>query len=198
MASALHQGARLGLLAALAMAGCVDLKDPPRRTQDDSPATCDQACQDGVALRAVRETMKLAYNLTLQGKPVGLQDVTTACPEGGSARIVGSASSNAEQGATQVNLTYTFAGCVYRQVDHDSADQNYLMTLDGEVVEQGLIAVQPSSTTALVLRSDSLTLSGQVFEPSVDYHADQCALAVSQSGDELSGTLCDRPTGFSF
>ncbi len=190
------------LVAALLGAGCLDdpLPSPGLGPQADQPATCDEKCQDGVALRSVREAMKLVYNLTLQGKPVGFQSASTPCPEGGSADVQGNATSNAEQGATQVYLTYTFHDCVYRQIDSDldERDENYVMKLDGVISQSGLIAVQPSATTALLIASDSLSLEGQVYSPPTSYQASECVLQVSQSGDEIAGTFCTREAGFTF
>ena len=55
------------------------------------PPPCDAECQDQIALRSLREGMKLVYNLTLQGKPVGPQDATVPCPLGGSAHVFNAA-----------------------------------------------------------------------------------------------------------
>src|SRR5262245_58145120 len=46
------------------------------QAEPPEPPPCDDACTDGIALRSVRETMKLVYNLTLQGNDVGEQDET--------------------------------------------------------------------------------------------------------------------------
>ena len=59
----------LGLVMALVAAGCSD-------EQADPSPPCDEECQDSTAARALRETMKLVYNITLQGKPVGPQAVS--------------------------------------------------------------------------------------------------------------------------
>src|SRR5689334_14405646 len=83
------------------------VSDPP------PPPPCDEECKDEIALRALRETTKLAFNLTLQGKPVGEHDRSTPCPLGGTARVAGVATSNAVQGATEVKLVYVLAACGY-------------------------------------------------------------------------------------
>ena len=64
----LHSSSRvLGIAGALHLCACAsDIEAEPA-------PPCDQLCQDSNALRAVREGMKLIYNLTLQGKPVGSQ-----------------------------------------------------------------------------------------------------------------------------
>src|SRR5262249_43464304 len=72
----------------IAVAACSGPKPAPA-------PPCDQACQDGAALRGMRETVKLVYNLKLQGKPVGMHDETTPCPGGGTAHVTGTAMSNA-------------------------------------------------------------------------------------------------------
>lgn len=155
---------------------------------------CDQACQDGVALRSLREGMKLLYNLELQGKPVGPQDATVPCPLGGSAHVFGTATSNAVQGATEVQLTYALDHCRYSQKDTDAL-RNYSVTVHGTVQQRGTIAVQPTATTALVITSDALDLTGTVHEPPLDYAANACKLGLAQTGSKLSGELCGRTVG---
>ena len=155
---------------------------------------CDQACQDGIALRSLREGMKLVYNLKLQGKPVGPQDATVPCPLGGSAHVFGTATSNAIQGSTEVQLTYVLDHCAYSQKDTDPL-KSYSVTFNGTVLEVGTIAVQPTSTTALVITSDVLDLTGKVHEPAVDYAANACKLGLAQTGSRLSGELCGRTAG---
>jgi len=149
---------------------------------------------DGIALRSLRETMKLVYNITLQGKPVGAQDETTPCPLGGSARVFGTATSNPVQGATEVELTYELSNCAYLELD-DEPDETYDMTLDGTVTQSGTLAVQPTATTALLMRSDSVTLDGSVYDPPRDFHEENCVVDVAQSGNDLSGTFCGREAG---
>ena len=94
------------------------------------------ACEDGIALRSLRETMKLVYNITLQGNPVGDQDESTPCPLGGRARVFGTATSNPVHGATEVELTYELEGCHYLEID-DEPDETYEVTLDGIVTQVG-------------------------------------------------------------
>ncbi len=158
---------------------------------------CDQRCVDGVALRALRESLKLAYNLTLQGKAVGPQSGETDCPDGGRVSVTGVATSNAVQGATEIDLTFTFAGCGYHRTSGDP-DKNYSVTIDGVVRERGTLAVQPTATTALLLSSEALELRGEVYDPPSSVEAGACALTASQSGNDVTGTLCGRPARFSF
>jgi hypothetical protein len=161
-----------------------------------TPTTCDASCQDEVAVRGLRNAVKLAYNLLLQGGPVGMQDKMAPCPLGGTVHVQGTATSVAEQGTTMVDLTYDFAACGYSETDTDPT-KTFSLTFTGTVSEKGNLANDPSSTTALTFHSDSMTLKGTVFSPTVDYDDESCALDLSQSGDNVSGTLCTRMTGIS-
>lgn len=161
--------------------------------KQDVAAACAPTCADAIALRGLRDAMKDVYNVTLQGKPVGAQDQMTPCLLGGSARVHGEATSNADQGTTSVSLTYDFEQCAYSETDTDP-NQVLNVTLTGTVTEIGTIAVQPSTTTALRFESSSMTFSGTVYSPPVTY--DQtCPVTLGQSGNDLSGTLCGRSAG---
>ena len=164
--------------------------------QAPAPAPCDQACLDGTAMRAVREMLKLMFNLTLQGKPVGPQDARGPCPLGGAAHVFGTATSNAQQGSTEVQLTYELDHCGYTVQDTDPT-QTYDLTVNGTILEQGTVAVQPSSTTALDISSPAVDISGTVEDPPVDYQVTACPLVLGQSGNQLSGTICGRAAGLS-
>ncbi|MGC4088914.1 MAG: hypothetical protein QM756_13650 [Polyangiaceae bacterium] len=160
-----------------------------------SQKSCDDACQAQVAARGLRETLKLAYNLTLNGKPVGAQDASHACL-GGSVRVHGEAYSNAEQGSTDVDLVYSFDACGYRQVSA-TQNQNYDLVLRGDVRESGVLTVQPTAPTALIITSDALDIEGSVFDPPIDFQRLGCAVSLAQSGNRLSGTMCGQAVGLS-
>ncbi len=155
---------------------------------------CERQCQDATALRSLREIMKLVFNLTLQGNDAGAQDETTPCPMGGSARVFGTATSNAVQGAIEVDLTYELMQCAYLQRD-DEPPENYNMTVAGTVRQQGTIAVQPSATMALNMSSDTVAFVGTVYDPPIGFEEPACAVRMGQSGNQLSGTICDREAG---
>lgn len=159
-------------------------------TPPPPPPPCDEKCKDGIVVLAVRETAKLAYNLTLQGKPVGAQDQTTPCPFGGNVRVFGNATSNAIQGTTEVNLTYQMNGCSYQFTD-DDPDDNYKTKLTGTLVQTGTIAVQPGSSTALIMKSDSMQFEGTVHDPPIDVNL-TCKMELAQTGNIVNGRLCDR------
>jgi hypothetical protein len=159
-----------------------------------APVPCGEECADEVALRAVREMTKLAYNLLLQGKPVGEQDARSPCPLGGSVHVFGNATSNAAQGATAVALTYEFSSCGHLELDEEP-EETYRMTLTGTLTQSGTIAAQPTATTALVMTSESMSMEGTVHDPPVAYGPVDCAIAVSQDGNDLSGLVCDKEVG---
>jgi hypothetical protein len=149
---------------------------------------------DKSAMRALREVIKVAYNLTLQGNDVGEQDETTPCPQGGSARVRGAATSVPEQGASEVDLTYELSRCAYLQRD-DEVEENYDVTISGAVTEKGILAVQPTATTALIFESASISLEGTVYDPPVDHAEVDCAFHVAQNGNHFAGTWCGREVG---
>jgi hypothetical protein len=168
--------------------GCSDSTAPP------SPP-CDEACRDQVAVRSMRETMKLIFNLTLQGKPVGTHDETIPCLKGGKARVFGEATSNAVQGSTEVRLTYELDHCSYTQKDAQPS-QTYDVIVTGTIRQEGTIAVQPSATTALIMKSDSISVSGTVYDPPNPYEGNACLVDLAQNGGRLSGTFCGRTVSF--
>lgn len=177
-------------LVTMLLSSCGGGGDTP---SEPAAPVCDEACQDGAAARAMRQTIKLVYNLTLQGKPVGAHDETVDCPLGGKARVFGTATSNAEQGVTDVELTYVLDDCVNFERDDDVED-NYNMVVSGTVVQRGKIAVQPSFTTALSITSDGISLTGTVHTPPIPYQATNCPLVLMQDGNRLFGTMCGRET----
>jgi hypothetical protein len=142
----------------------------------------------------MRLTLKVMFNLTVQGSSVGMQDATKACPLGGTAHIFGTATSNAVQGATDVQLTYVLDHCRYIQVDPDPT-QSFQMTFTGTVQEMGTLSALSNSTTAIELSSDSFTFSGTVYDPPVNYEEDACAFQLGQSGNRLAGMMCGRVAG---
>jgi hypothetical protein len=158
---------------------------------------CDQTCMDQISTAGTRELLKLIYNLALQGQPVGAQDASAPCPLGGTAQVSGTASSNAVQGSTMVQLTYVLDACVYTNVDPTTPTQNYDLTVTGTFTENGTLAVQPSSTTALGIDGTGVTITGMVDNPSVPVDDESCELDLQQNGNAVSGTLCGRAVGTS-
>jgi hypothetical protein len=171
------------MLCAVGVAACADKTPPP-------PPACEQACQDGVALRAVREMMKFAFNDTFQSQSPGFHDLTTEKFLQGSARVFGTVDSNAEQGVTDVKLlTYVFTQAVYPKKE-DDAEENYVIGLEGTITQEGKMAVQPSSPTALKMKSESLAIAGTVYDPPIKYLQMGCKLEMLQNGNSVSGMFC--------
>lgn len=157
------------------------------------PPPCDQACQDAIALRGLREGIKSAYNIAIAANDAGPQDATRPCV-GGSVHVFGTATSNAAQGATFVQLTYVVDHCKVVRVDTDPL-QNYSLTLSGTLTEKGTLSQQPTSTTALDIESGSFDIVGTVHNPPVNYTEMGCAFVLTQNGNQFAGTLCGRTAG---
>lgn len=155
------------------------------------PPPCDQLCLDGIAVAGLRTTLKQVFNATLQGAAVGPQDAMYTCPLGGSAHVFGTAQSNAIQGATEVDLTYELNACVLLNQDTDPK-QVYNVTSSGTIHQIGTFAAQPTATTSVGMTSDSVTITGTVYDPPDPYNATACKLAAAQDGNHIAGTVCDR------
>lgn len=166
------------------------------------PPACERSCRDDVALRALRTMLKLAYNATVAGRPVGAQDASFPCPYGaGSVHVYGTATSNNQQGSTFIGditktppepLIYEFDGCRYLQRDAES-DQNFDMVLDGSVGELGTLAQQPTATTALAFTGTDLHLYGSVYDPAYAYD-ERWNFASVQNGNDVGACIC-TPVG---
>ncbi|MBK6690690.1 MAG: hypothetical protein IPG50_00540 [Myxococcales bacterium] len=163
-----------------------------------SPPPCDtDACRDEITVRALRETVKLAYNFSLQGKDAGAHDVTVPCLRGGTVRVVGEATSNALQGTTDVRLTYTFTKCGVVQRDAEPRS-NFDVVFAGSLRQEGVLAVSAGATTALAFRSEAISVAGSIYDPPTPLSDRTCDLELAQNGGQLGGSLCGRVVGVSF
>jgi hypothetical protein len=191
---------RVGLAAFVVstslLAGCGGNRPAP-------PPTCDAPCEDGVAIRAIRVGMRLAYNFAVATQPVGKQDVMVPCIPSGNVHITGTAESNAMLGTSQVDLTYTFTDCKNPSVKSTTPERNYDVVMNGVVNERGSLAMG-GPTTSLVFMGTGVRVSGTVYDPpqpypSMDGQAD-CELLANQDGNTVNGTFCGRKangfTGF--
>ena len=61
----------------------------------------------------------------------------------------------------------------------------------GVFTQEGILAVQPTSPSAVIMRSDMMKIEGTVYDPPLAYNVD-CPLQLGQSGNSLSGKICDR------
>ncbi len=184
------------LVTAMAVgAGCGTKANTP------SPPPCDQACQDGIALRALRDGLTIAYNRAFPqppGAPVpnGAQDATVPCDDVHKVHLFGTAVSDPVQAVTSVNLTYDVPGCPVRATDA-TADENYALRIAGTVTQTGTVSAQSSAYNALVIRATAVTFSGTVYDPAVSYEQ-TCSIEVVQNGNNISGRLCGRITGIRY
>lgn len=177
-------------LASALVVGAVACGSGGAVTPPPEAPPCDDECKDEIAVRALRETVKLAFNLTFQGKPVGTYDLAAKCPQGGTVRVTGRATGNALQGTTEVKITYVLAQCGYLSKD-DDAKENYETKLTGTFTQEGILAVQPTNPSALIMKSDLMKFEGTVYDPPSPYNAD-CPLELGQNGNALSGKICGR------
>mgnify|MGYP003694796887 CR=1 FL=1 len=72
----------------------------------------------------------------------------------------------------------------------DVPSQNYNVVLDGTITQVGILAVQPSATTALIMRGMDLRLVGTVYDPPLEIDESGCALEMTQSGSDVAGNAC--------
>ncbi|HEU4534124.1 MAG TPA: hypothetical protein VFS00_08400 [Polyangiaceae bacterium] len=185
-------GLALGAAALGAGAGCGGDDDAAAE-----PPTCDQACKDGAAMRGLRETLKFAFNLTVQGRPPGEHDRTVACAFGGTVRVHGRVTAEAEFGSNDVNLTYELTDCAALQYDEEAPDNyNYQLAFTGVVLQQGTMAVQPTAKTVLYMSSAALSFSGTVNEPPLAYEEPFCTLTIAQTLENVLGNICERQASF--
>jgi hypothetical protein len=84
--------------------------------------------------------------------------------------------------------------CSYAQRDEDP-EENYSVTLTGDIYQEGKLTVQPTATTALTMFSESMTFSGTVYDPPSDYYEQDCVVMMGQDDDRLTGSVCGRLTG---
>jgi hypothetical protein len=166
------------------------------------PPPCDLQCQDGVALRALRVGMRLAFNFGVAAKPVGKQDVTVPCIPTGNVHIVGTAESNAALGTSTVDLTYTFTDCKNPSIKSTMPERNYDVVMNGVVNENGSLAMG-GPTTSLNFVGTGVGIVGTVYDPPSKYPPDDhpetdCELKAKQDGNTVDGFLCGRQVdGFS-
>ena len=141
--------------------------------------------------------MKYAYNQTIQGNPVGPQDETTSMFLAGSARVFGQATSDPLLGTTKVDLTYVFTNARYLQKD-DEPEENYDVVVDGTLTQLGVLSVQPSATTALIMRGSDVSIQGEIYDPPLPFAESGCMVEITQSGNSVAGKFCSRKAGFDF
>jgi hypothetical protein len=194
----------IALASLPAVSGCaISGSSPPE-------PTCDQACQDGVAIRALRTGMAQLYNAAFPQPlppgvtppegfvpppwvPSGPQDLLVPCDATHVVHLFGDATSDPTQGVTMVNLTYQVPGCLSENKNDPTPEGNYGLVITGTLTEVGTLG--GNRTNALVIRGDGVSLSGTVFDPAYEYD-ELCDLDFVQNGGNVSGRLCGRAVGY--
>jgi hypothetical protein len=152
------------------------------------PPTCDQGCQDYLVAWAIDDTIWFLWNQKLAGHPVGVQDVSGACPLGGTVHITGMDS--VADGTTTTNIVFEFDACEY-------SDQLFDLTFTGSVNMDGSFN-GTSMITAEVFSSTELQVKGSLDyldDPAID---EGCEVTFSQQGSGDSSELAGRRCGRSF
>jgi hypothetical protein len=160
---------------------------------------------DGVALRALRLTIKFVYNFGVQGRDAGAQSASVPCypgsPSGGSGRVDGKAVPVADQGLTTVELAYALDGCNIYQLKDDTAAHNFDLHLTGAITEKGALSATSTAQTAVFFDTPdggTIAFSGTVYDPPITYDESGCEVHIVQNGNDVAGTLCGRDAAFSF
>ena len=146
--------------------------------------------QDQMLIYGVLDTEVFLYGQQLVGLPVGAQDVTAACPLGGSVHIFGT---TMDDGVANVALTFSLADC-------SNAGSGYDLTLTGDLAFEG--SFSSDGYKALSTTSAELAAQGTVQAGAESAQLDErCALAVTDRGEAgqvsvVSGEWCGRYVSF--
>jgi len=150
------------------------------------PPKCDQGCQDYLVAWALDDTIWFLWNQKLAGRPVGAQDISGACPLGGSVHVTGTDS--VADGTTTTDIVFELDGCEYN-------DQLFDLTFTGSVSMEGSLN-GTAMTTAEVFSATELSVQGSLDwldDPTIDQ---SCEVTFSQQGagdsSELAGRVCGR------
>jgi len=101
---------------------------------------------------------------------------------------------NALLAKEEVATTCTLKGCdacVLLERDTEPRE-NYRLATSGTFRQTGTLAVQPTATTALGMKSDAVTITGTVYDPPIPYEQKACPLLSNQDDSKVTGTLCGR------
>jgi hypothetical protein len=152
------------------------------------PPTCDQGCQDYLVGWALDDTIWFLWNQKLAGHPVGVQDITGACPLGGSVHVTGMDS--VADGTTTTDVQFQLTAC-------ENSNRQYDLTFSGNVSMQGSFN-GATNFTAEVFSAPGLDVSGALHwldDPAIKQ---ACDVTVSQKGGGMSSALNGRVCGRNF
>lgn len=153
-------------------------------------ATTSLSAVDEMVVYGALDTEIFLFDQQLVGMPTGAQDLTAACPLGGTVHIVGSTTSDTQ---ATVDLVYTFADC-------GGTGSGYDLSFTGDVLFSGSFA--STGYKALASTSDLLEVVGVVSADGESVEVDEaCDLAVTDRGEAgqqsaVSGEWCGRSVSF--
>lgn len=170
-------------LVLLVLFGCGDLTD--------SEKTLSQATIDRYTGYAIIDAVAQLYNINFAGKPVGGQNITTTCPQGGDVTITGNTGYSSNNGISTVDLTFNMNNC--KSSKHDENGVDTIFTFTGIITFKGSFN-SSTNYNATNYQSDSLKMSGTIDVPkyktaNVD---ESCKFTASITNSTVSGSICSR------
>ena len=156
---------------------------------------------------AIVDTASQIYNINFAGKPVGAQNLTTACPQGGEVTITGSTGYSQNNNITTVDLTLNMKDC--KSSIRYTNGINATSVTDVDFILTGIMTFKGSFDSSgcykdTTYHSDSLKISGTIsstgyktvnideicpFTASVTVNNDSCVRTVS-------GYICSRQISY--
>ncbi len=171
------------VLMVILVVACSDLTDKENKLS--------QSDIDRYTGYAIIDSVSQIYNINFAGKPVGSQNLTTTCPNGGNVTITGSTGYSQNNGITTVDLMFQMTNCQTSKRTQNNLD--LAVTLSGNISFKGSFN---SSTdyNATNNQSDSLKISALInapgFKPeNVD---ETCKFSATVSNNTVSGYICER------
>ena len=151
-----------------------------------SPPKCDQGCQDFLVGFALDDTLWFLWNQKLAGHPVGVQNISGACPLGGTVHITGM--DGVSSGITTTAIQFALDGC-------ENSNKQYHLTFTGTVTMDGSFDAS-TNFAAETFSAPGLAVSGGLKwrdQPTIDQ---ACDVSVTQRGtgdsSKLGGSVCGR------
>jgi hypothetical protein len=157
----------------------------------NSEKTLSQSDIDRYTGFAIVDTASQIYNINFAGKPVGAQNLTTTCPQGGEVIITGSTGYSQNNGITTVDLILNMKDC--KSSRHTTNGIDTTITLTGIMTFKGSFD-SSRGYNATTHQSDSLKISGAISvtgfkTATVD---ETCPFTASINNETVSGYICSR------
>lgn len=166
------------------LSSCSDLTDTGDKT-------LNQSSIDKYTGYAIIDAVSQIYNINFAGKPVGGQNITTTCPQGGEVTITGSTGYSQNNGITTVDLSLAMKDCKSSKHTSDGVDTAF--TLTGTITFKGSFN-SSTNYNATTHQSDSLKIVGNISVPNfksapVD---ETCKFTATITDNTVSGNICSR------